>query len=102
MPKYRALTDLTLPNGLYIDAGSEFEIDASWPPAVHACQPLDPDAVEAYYNVGPMLSSVEPWRQCYSNSARWTGVPVPPPTTYWVLVGNQYYLHGSNYGPKPA
>lgn len=100
--RFRALTDLTLPSGDYISAGSEYTTDADYLPPCHACQPLDADGLTAYYNVGPMLSDVEPWRAIYTNSARWTGLPVPPPTTYWIKSGSQYFLHGTNYGPKPA
>ena len=103
MARYRALTDLTLPDGFYIQAGTEFDAPADWKPCTHACQPLDPDAIEAYWNQGPCLSDVEPWRACFTNGARWTGVPVPPPTTWWIKAGSGYVLHGGgeNRGVHP-
>jgi hypothetical protein len=101
--RFRALTDLTLPSGDYVQAGSEYTTDANYLPPCHACQPLDPEATTAYYNVGPMLSDVEPWRACYTNGARWTGVPVPPPTTYWIKVAKGYILKGSeSLGVQPG
>lgn len=101
--RFRALTDLTLPSGEYIQAGSEYETDATYLPPTHACQPLDPDAIEAYWNVGPRLSDVEIWRQCFTNCSRWSDVPVKPATTWWVKTGDQYVLHGGgeNRGPRP-
>jgi hypothetical protein len=95
--------DAALPSGVYVQAGTEFDIDASWPPPTHACQPLDPDAIEAYWKVGPRFSEVEIWRQCFTNCARWSDVPVKPATTWWVKSGRGWVLHGGgeNYGPKP-
>jgi hypothetical protein len=102
MARYRALTDLTLPSGDYVQAGTEFDAGADYPPPTHACQPLDAEAGELYWQVGPRLSDVEPWRQCYTNSARWTGQPVPPPTVWWVKVDKGYVLKGSeNLGVRP-
>jgi hypothetical protein len=102
MPRWRALTDLYLVTG-YVQAGTTFEMPLEWHPPTHAVQPLDPDAIERYWQEGPRLSDVEPWRACYANSARWTGVPVPAPTTYWIKSGSdQYVLHGAeSFGSKP-
>src|SRR5260370_76635 len=51
MARYRAQTDLTLPSGEYVQAGSEYTTDANYLPPTHACQPLDPQAIEAYWKV---------------------------------------------------
>jgi hypothetical protein len=103
MARYRALTDLYMPSGDYIQAGTTFDGPEGWPPPCHGVQPLDSEATTAYYNVGPMLSDVEPWRAIYTNSARWTGVPVSPPTTYWIKVPKGYVLKGSeSLGVKPG
>jgi hypothetical protein len=102
MARYRALTDLYMPDGQYISAGESFDAPASWPPPTHAVQPLDSAAMTAYWNVGPRLSDVEPWRVVFTNSARWTGQPVPPPTVWWIKVGNGYVLKGSeSLGVRP-
>jgi hypothetical protein len=102
--RFRALTDLTLPSGAYVEAGSEYETDANYKPPTHACQPLDPDAIAAYWAEGARFSEAEPWRACYTNCNRFVGLPVAPPTTWWVKSGDQYILHGAggNLGPKPA
>jgi hypothetical protein len=103
MARFQALTDIYLPTGVYIQAGTSFDAPAGWPPPTHAVQPLDPDAMQAYWQVGPRFSDVEIWRQCFTNGARWSDVPVKPATTWWVKVGDQYVLHGGgeNYGPRP-
>jgi hypothetical protein len=102
MPRYRALTDLTLPSGVYIQAGTEFEVGADYPPPTHACDPLDPEALQLYWNQGPRLSDVEPWRAVFTNSARWTGLPVPPATVWWIKEGSGYVLKGSeSLGVRP-
>jgi hypothetical protein len=51
--QFRALTDLLLPDGSYIQAGQTFTAPTGYPPPTNACDPLDPDAVFAYFNVGP-------------------------------------------------
>jgi hypothetical protein len=106
--QFRALTDLYMPDGRYIQAGSVFDAPAGWPPPTHAVMPLDPDATQAYWAQGPRFNYVEAWRQTFTNSARWSDVPVPPPTTWWTPVDPKnpskgYVLSGagSNYGPRP-
>jgi hypothetical protein len=102
MARYRALTDLYMPSGDYVQAGESFDAPASWPPPTHGVQPLDSDAMTAYWNVGPRLSDVEPWRAVFTNSARWTGLPVAPATTWWIKVGSGYVLKGSeSLGVRP-
>src|SRR5262245_40505799 len=95
MPRYRALTDLYMPNGDYIQAGTTFEAPDGWPPPTHAVDPIGADAMERYWQEGPRLSDVEPWRAVFTNSARWTGVPVPGATTWWIKVSGGYVLHGA-------
>jgi hypothetical protein len=103
MARYRALTDLYMPSGVYVQAGTEFDAPLEWPPPTHAVQPLDPDAIERYWQEGPRLSDVEIWRQCFTNCARWSDVPVRPATTWWVKVPKGYVLHGGgeNRGVQP-
>lgn len=102
MPKYRALTDLCLWDGRIVQAGESFEAPESYPPPTHAVQPLDGEAMDRYWQEGPRLSDVEIWRAVFTNSARWTGLPVPPPTTWWVKVKEGYVLKGAeDRGAKP-
>lgn len=102
MPKYRALTDLCIWDGSIVQAGESFDAPASWPPATHACDPLDPEALTAYWNQGPRFSEVEIWRQCYSNCNRWTGRPVSAANTWWIKVDKGYVLRGAeNLGVRP-
>src|SRR5262249_31621570 len=51
--KFRAITDLYLNNGVYVMAGDTFDAPTGWVPATHACDPMDADAVDAYFAVGP-------------------------------------------------
>jgi hypothetical protein len=95
MPRWRALTDLTLPSGDYVQAGAKYQTDANYHPPTHACQPLDSEAMDRYWQEGPRLSDVEPWRAVFTNGARWTGIPVSPPTTWWIKAGSGYVLKGS-------
>lgn len=110
MPKWIALTDLTLPGPLerYIQAGETFDAPLDWKPPTNGVQPLDPGAAFAYWQEGPRgMSDAEINRATYTNGQRWTGQVVPPATTRWVRVGksdaNGFILSGagSNYGPRP-
>ena len=77
MPRWRALTDLTLPDGVYIQAGTSFDAPLEWHPPTNAVQPLDPDATESYWQEGPRgMSDAEPYRARFTNCARWSDVPV--------------------------
>ena len=101
MPRWRALTDLTLPDGVYVQAGTSFDAPLEWHPPTNAVQPLDPDATERYWHEGPRgMSDAEPYRARFTNCARWSDVPVFPPTTYWVPSGKGFILvgGGENYG----
>jgi hypothetical protein len=96
MARYRALTDLTLPDGSYIQAGSEYETDASYQPPTNACQPLDDQALTAYHAEGPRgCDDAEPWRALFTNGNRWTGIPVPGPSIQWVKEGKGWILKGT-------
>src|SRR5262249_31424374 len=105
--KFRALTDLYLGDGRYIQAGDTFDVPSSFRPPTHACDPLDPDAMFAYWSEGPRFSEVEIWRATFTNGNRWSDKPVSPPTTWWVPVNVKnkeegYVLNGgSNLGPQP-
>jgi hypothetical protein len=117
MASYRCLTDLFLPapECRYASAGDilsdhpgpgEIPIPVGWSPPTHACDPLDPDALERYWEVGPRFSDVEIWRATFTNSGRWSNQPVSKPSTWWERVnvknpGEGYQLNNSNLGPRP-
>jgi hypothetical protein len=57
--------------------------------------PLDPDAVEAFFAVGPQPMG--------PIGSRWVAQSVPPPVTYWVLVDRATFTYaltglGANRG----
>jgi len=116
MATYRALTDLYLASGVYVQAGTTFSdsgpgalIPTNWQPPTNAVDPIDPDAVQRYWQVGPRgMSDAEPYRAVFTNSARWLDVAVPAPATYWIRANPQnaaagFVLNGmgSNYGVHP-
>jgi|SRR5262249_3364841 len=81
---YRALTDLYLNDGTHIQAGTTFVPPAGWVPATNAVDPLTPDAVQAYWNAGPNGCRDAEWRRAlFTNTNRWSDVPVAPPSTQW-------------------
>lgn len=113
--KFRALTDLYLPSGAYVLAGSilsdnpsdnpDFAIPSNWSPPTGAVDPLDNSAIQAYWNVGPKgLDDAEPSRQIWPwSGGRWTGIPVSPPKTFWVKIAPRLYqLNTGAFGPKDA
>ena len=103
MARYQACSDLYMPDGTYIQAGTTFDGPEGWKPPCHAVNFLDGDGAQALWNVGPMFSEVEPFRALYTNGGRWTGVPVPGMTAQWVRVPEGYVLKGAEgLGPKPA
>ena len=59
-------------------------LPTGWVPSA-GVDPLDPDAVEAFFNAGVQLTG--PVKQ------QWATQPVPPPVTYWVQSGGL----GSNH-----
>jgi hypothetical protein len=103
MPSWRALTDIWLPTQVLIQAGTIFDMPVSWAPPTGAVDPQDPDATAIYWSVGPRgMSDAEPWRATFTNSGRWTGVPVKPPVIYWVRSGRESFIlsgGGGNLGP---
>jgi len=120
MATYRALTDLYLASGMYVQAGQilsttpspgEIPILSSWVPPANAVDPLDPDAVQAYWNAGPAGCMDAEWRRAlFTNGSRWSDVPVSPPATQWLPANPQnpaagFVLHGSlggNLGVHPV
>jgi hypothetical protein len=108
--EFRALTDLYLSDGRVIQAGQTFTAPAGYPPPTNAVDPLTPDAVQAYFNVGPRgLQDAEISRATFIYSQRWADVRVAPPVTYWRPVdptkpwlGFTLSGPGSNYGTFPA
>ena len=112
MATYRALVDLYLPSGAYVQAGSTItdaglspDVSAAWPPPI-AVDPLDGDAISKFWAVGPRgQADAEPSRLLgpWWTGGRWTGVPISPPLVYWkphsegrwVLTGA-----GAALGPK--
>lgn len=118
MATYRCLVDLFLPapECRYVQAGDIVAdepnavnaIPVGWRPPTHAVSPLDPDATQRYWLEGPRLSDCQPWQAAFLSGNRWSGQPVPPPSTYWVRANPKnreagYVLSGagSNYGPQP-
>jgi hypothetical protein len=108
--QFRALTDLYLNTGVYVQAGQVFTAPAGYPPPTNGVDPLDPDAIQAYFNVGPRgMRDAEPYRAQFTNSARWSDLPVPPASTQWKPVDPKkpwlgYTLSGlgGNLGTYPA
>ena len=108
--QFRALTDLLLSDGRYIQAGQTFEAPPNYLPPTNAVEPLDPDAVQAYFNVGPRgCLDAERHRAVFTNSARWSDIPVPKPSTQWQPVDVKkpwlgFSLSGAenNLGTYPA
>lgn len=94
MARYRALTDLYMPSGDYIQAGTEFDAPADWRCPTHAVDPIGAEAMEAYWQERPRLSDVEPWRAVFTNGQRWSDVRVSGATTYWIKVPGGYVLKG--------
>ena len=116
--RFRALTDIFTPGCGYVQAGQilsstpgpgEIPIPSHWIHPAHAVDPLDPDAVERYWQAGPAGCMDAEWRRAlFTNCARWSDVPVAPPSTQWLPVdptkpwlGFVLSGGGGNYGPKP-
>jgi hypothetical protein len=103
--QYLALTDLYMPNGSFIQAGTSFTGPPGWPPPTNAVTPQDPDAIEAYWLQGPRgCNDAECWRALFTNGNRWVGVPVPGPSVQWVKVSGGFVLSGGggNLGVHPV
>jgi hypothetical protein len=94
MARYRAITDLFLPapdcryaqaGDILSDEGVGVPVPHGWPPPTHAVDPLTSDAISNYWQVGPKgQSDASVWQATFTNSARWSGVPVFAPAVYWV------------------
>jgi hypothetical protein len=93
---YRLLTDHEF--GLAGDIVATGDVGgilpAGWIPD-GGVDPLDPNAVEDFFNAGPQATPpILP---------RWVGRSVPPPVTYWVLSGPNFTYSltglGANRGP---
>ena len=109
--QFRALTDLYLNDGTYVQAGTTFIAPTGWVPATNACDPLTPDAVQAYWNAGPAgMRNADPNSAISTNGSRWSDLFVGPPATQWLPVDPTkphlgYSLSGTlggNLGPHPA
>ena len=99
MARYRCLTDLFLPapdcryamaGDILSDSGDAgaIPIPAGWSPPTHAVDPQTSDAVQKYWQTGPKgLTDASVWQATFTNSARWSGVPVFAPAVYWVRAG---------------
>jgi hypothetical protein len=85
--RFRALTDLYLNTGVYVQAGTVFDAPSEYPPPTNAVDPLDAAAVQAYHDVGPRGCSDAEWRRAiFTNGQRWSDIPVPPPATQWLPI----------------
>jgi|SRR6516164_5036683 hypothetical protein len=99
--QFRALTDLYLNNGVYVQAGTTFEAPAGWVPAANAVDPVTPDAVQAYWNAGPAGCLDAEWRRAlFTNCSRWSDVPVAPPATQWLPANPQNPTAGFMLGGR--
>jgi hypothetical protein len=93
MPQYRALVDLfVMPGNIYVQAGDiVFDgpggvLPNGWIPPAGAVDPLDPQAVQNFWTIGPGAAvtadaamSLGPWWL----GTRWSGVNIAGPKTYW-------------------
>jgi hypothetical protein len=103
MARFLALSDLYMPDGSYVQAGTSFIAPIGWPPPTNAVTPLDPDATQQLWNQGPRgCSDAEISRATFTNSGRWTGVPIPGSSVQWVKVSGGFILSGTNLGVHPA
>lgn len=94
--RFQALTDLTLPTGDYVQAGTTFNGPAGYKPPTNAVNPLDSEAVEAYRAEGPRgCDDAEKWRALFTNTNRWVGLSVPGPALQWVRSGKTWVLTGT-------
>lgn len=92
---YRALTDVYLSDGTYIEAGTTF-ISREIPPV--AVDPIDTNAIQAYWNLGPvMMNNAEISRALFPvglGSVR-SGVSIKPPAVYWKPAPVGFILTGA-------
>src|SRR5215831_17801981 len=108
MATYRALTDLYLASGVYVQAGTTFSdsgpgalIPTNWQPPTNAVDPIDPDAVQKYWQAGPAGCLDAEWRRAlFTNCSRWSDVPVAPPATQWLPANPQNPAAGFTLGGR--
>jgi hypothetical protein len=120
MAQYRCLTDIftPAPDCRYAQAGQILADDGSagaipipvgWSPPTSAVDPLSPDAVQAYWNVGPKgMSDAQPYQAQFTNGSRWSDIFVAPASTFWIpanvkqpWLGFKLSGLGGNYGVHP-
>jgi hypothetical protein len=116
MARYLLLADLYV-NGQYLEAGSiAFDgpggsLPSNWVPPPSLVDPLDNQALQAYYLSGPgpigiivQPSDLVPF---WPGGSRWSGVARPKPSVYWIPSPNRPGLYqltgaGSVLAPRPA
>ncbi len=93
---FRALADIYLPDGNYIEAGTTFLGPSGWIPAV-AVDPVDSAAIQAYWDLGPvMMKDAEIGRPLFGNYLdRRSQVFVGAPAIYWVPAPGGFILTGA-------
>jgi hypothetical protein len=92
MATYQACTDLFLPDGRLIQAGTTFVVPAGWRPPTNAVNPIDQPAKDAYWNEGPRgCDSAEPFRALFTNGSRWSDVAVAPLAAQWVKLPDESF-----------
>lgn len=95
--QYRLLKDHWI-GGVYYSAGDLYTV-SDWIPTADV-DPLNTEAVVAFYNQGPALPGVM--------NSQWSSRRVPAPVTYWYTVApNSYALAGlgsdqATYPPRQA
>jgi len=95
MAKFRAIADLYLASGHYVQSGDILSdviptpvgfipIPTGWIPPL-GVEPLDPDAIQAFSNAGPtgMNSADHGIPNTVMNGNRWSDRPVAAPSVYW-------------------
>ena len=92
MGKYQALVDLSLGANFYVNAGEQFSdtdsrVPIGWEPPCHAVSPLDADAVNKVWLMGPQLPESQPWQAIFpwgQSMSRWVGSQTAfAPSTWW-------------------
>jgi len=104
--QFRAIADLYLPWG-YISAGEIFTAPSNFiPPAGGGVDPIDQEAVNAYWAAGPGFQrGAEVNRAIYPFGwNRWQGVNYVPPKYRWYQIpSGEYLLSGAEQlGPRPG
>lgn len=74
------------PAGTILTAGRE--VPSDWQPIL-GCDPLDGEAAQAFFNMGPRGAAGSQPGIAAGNLwglDRWTNDPIAPPATYWISV----------------